>query len=81
MERPHRYMTVSGTRAALDDGLAESGYGYEHYATLAGPLTHPRQDQPYRVQYRSIHHSLREWVATRFIALLLVALDSSSFTG
>ena len=73
--RTRKYMTVSGTRALLDDGLAESGYDYEQFATLAGPLTYPPPDLPYRVRYRSIHHSMREWVVTRFIALLLVVLD------
>ncbi len=68
-------MTVGGTRAPVDDGLADSGYGYENYATVAGPLTRPRWDEPYEVQYRSIHHDKKEWVATRVIALVLVALD------
>ena len=70
-----KYMMVSGTRAPFDDGLAESGYNYEQFANLAGPLTYPPRDQPYQVRYRSIHHSTREWVLTRFIALLLVLLD------
>src|ERR1700728_3125623 len=69
------HMMVSGIRAEFDDGLAESGYNYEQFATLAGPLTHPPRDQPYQVQYRSIHHSTREWVTTRLIALMLVLLD------
>jgi cellulose synthase/poly-beta-1,6-N-acetylglucosamine synthase-like glycosyltransferase len=70
-----RYMTVSGVRALVDHELAESGYDYEQFTTLAGPLSHPSPDEPYRVQYRGIHRSGREWLATRCIALVLVALD------
>ncbi|MFF3763065.1 glycosyltransferase family 2 protein [Streptomyces sp. NPDC001922] len=29
-------------------------YDYEHYSRLAGPLTQPDPDQPYRVRYRSL---------------------------
>ncbi|MER6910650.1 glycosyltransferase family 2 protein [Streptomyces sp. NPDC000594] len=29
-------------------------YDYEHYSRLAGPLTQPDPDTPYRVQYRSL---------------------------
>ncbi|WPW29053.1 glycosyltransferase [Streptomyces atratus] len=29
-------------------------YDYEHYSRLAGPLTRPDPDRPYRVQYRSL---------------------------
>jgi cellulose synthase/poly-beta-1,6-N-acetylglucosamine synthase-like glycosyltransferase len=29
-------------------------YDYEHYSRLAGPLTEPAPDRPYRVQYRSL---------------------------
>ncbi|MHC0432503.1 glycosyltransferase family 2 protein [Streptomyces sp. O3] len=29
-------------------------YDYEHYSRLAGPLTQPARDKPYRVQYRSL---------------------------
>src|SRR5690606_16031079 len=29
-------------------------YDYEHYSRLAGPLTQPPADQPYRVRYRSL---------------------------
>jgi cellulose synthase/poly-beta-1,6-N-acetylglucosamine synthase-like glycosyltransferase len=55
--------------------LADSRFGYERYATVAGPLARPRWDEPYEVQYRGIHHSKREWLATRLIALVLVVLD------
>jgi cellulose synthase/poly-beta-1,6-N-acetylglucosamine synthase-like glycosyltransferase len=68
-------MAVGGTRAPVDERLAESGFGYEQYSFLAGPLARPRWDEPYEVQYRGIHHSTGEWVATRVIASVLVALD------
>jgi cellulose synthase/poly-beta-1,6-N-acetylglucosamine synthase-like glycosyltransferase len=68
-------MNVGGVRAPVDIGLAESGYDYEQFTTLAGPLSHPDPGQPYRVQYRGIHRSGREWVTTRLIAVVLVALD------
>ncbi|WP_435243935.1 glycosyltransferase family 2 protein [Streptomyces cucumeris] len=29
-------------------------YDYEHYSRLAGPLTRPEPDRPYRVRYRSL---------------------------
>src|SRR5690242_19659937 len=45
-------------------------YDYEHYSRLAGPLTQPDPDRPYRVQYRSLisqePHRLR-------VALMLAA--------
>ncbi len=66
--------TDSGV-ARLDPVLAKSGFGYERYTSLAGPLTRPPRDQAYRVQYRTIHSSRREWLATRAITLSLVALD------
>jgi len=71
-----RSMLVGGTNAPLDDELANSGFGYERYTRLAGPVVRPRSDEPYQVQYRGIHRNKREWVATRFIALVLVALDA-----
>jgi cellulose synthase/poly-beta-1,6-N-acetylglucosamine synthase-like glycosyltransferase len=40
-----------------------------------GPLARPRWDEPYQVQYRGIHHNKREWLATRLLASVLVALD------
>lgn len=73
---PGRYMLVGGTSAPLDDGLADSGFGYERYTRLAGPVGRPRSDEPYQVQYRGIHRNKREWLATRLIALALVALDA-----
>ena len=72
---PRRFMTVGGTRAPVDDGLAASGVDYERFTRLAGPLTRPRPGDPYRVQYRSIHRSRREWVTTRLIALALAMVD------
>ena len=77
-EEPMRYrrsMTVGGTRAPVDDGLAASGFSYELFTRVAGPLTRPRGDQPYHVQYRGIHRTKREWVVTRLIASVLVVLD------
>jgi len=69
------YMLTDGGPARLDPVLAASGFGYERYTSLAGRLTSPPRDRPYRVQYRSIHSSRREWLATRLITLSLVALD------
>jgi cellulose synthase/poly-beta-1,6-N-acetylglucosamine synthase-like glycosyltransferase len=68
-------MLVADVYAPVDAGLASSGYEYEQYTRLAGPLHHPRRDVPYQVQYRSIHTSRREWIIIRVIALALVALD------
>jgi cellulose synthase/poly-beta-1,6-N-acetylglucosamine synthase-like glycosyltransferase len=68
-------MTVGGVRAPVDNGLAESGYDYEQFSSLAGPLGRPSPGEAYRVQYRGIHRSRREWLVTRLIALVLVALD------
>src|ERR1700688_4391769 len=73
--RSRRYMLVSGIRAPVDDALAESSFDYAQFATLAGPLTSPPQDQPYRVHYRGIHRSTSEWLLTKLIALALVVLD------
>ena len=70
-----RCMVVGGTYAPLDDGLADSGFGYDRYTRLAGPVARPRSHKQYRVQYRGIHRNKREWVATRLIALALIALD------
>ena len=53
----------------------ESIFDYTQFATLAGPLTSPSRDRPYRVQYHGIHRSKSEWLMTRLIALTLVALD------
>jgi cellulose synthase/poly-beta-1,6-N-acetylglucosamine synthase-like glycosyltransferase len=70
-----KFMSVDGVRAPIDNGLAESGYDYEQFACLAGPLTRPEPGKPYRVEYRGISQSRREWLTTRLIALLLVVLD------
>jgi cellulose synthase/poly-beta-1,6-N-acetylglucosamine synthase-like glycosyltransferase len=71
-----KHMSVSGRLAPLDEGLAASAYEYEQFSALAGPLRHPSPGVPYQVQYRSIHHNAREWLQTRLIAALLVALDA-----
>ena len=71
-----RHMAVGGVLAPVDDGLAQAEFGYAEYTCLAGPLTRPDPGRPYRVRYRGIHHTRREWLATRFIALALVALDA-----
>jgi cellulose synthase/poly-beta-1,6-N-acetylglucosamine synthase-like glycosyltransferase len=73
--RSHQHMAVGGTHAPVDDGLADSGFGYEQYSSIAGPLARPRWDEPYEVQYRGIHHDRREWLTTRLLASVLVALD------
>jgi hypothetical protein len=70
-----RYMTVDGIRAPVDQELADSGFGYDRYASLAGPLVPVDPDEPYQVQYRGIHRDRSEWVTTRLIVLALVALD------
>jgi cellulose synthase/poly-beta-1,6-N-acetylglucosamine synthase-like glycosyltransferase len=69
------YMRVGDGYAPIDPTLATSGFGYEHYTNLAGPLTAPPAEEPYQVQYRGIHASRREWIATRIITLILVGLD------
>ena len=68
-------MVVGGTRAPVDDELADSGYDYDQFSNLAGPLESPRWDEPYQVQYRPIHRTRREWLMTRIIATILVLLD------
>jgi cellulose synthase/poly-beta-1,6-N-acetylglucosamine synthase-like glycosyltransferase len=74
--RSRRYLVVGGTPAPVDDALADSGFEYERYTSIAGPLARPRSGEPYQVQYRGIHHNRREWLATRLIALVLVVLDA-----
>jgi cellulose synthase/poly-beta-1,6-N-acetylglucosamine synthase-like glycosyltransferase len=77
-ERPgrlRRYMEAGGTLAPVDDGLAASAFDYERFTSVAGPLTQPAADKPYRVQYRGIHRSRRERVMIRLIALVLAAAD------
>ncbi len=73
--RPRRYMEAGGTLAPVDDGLAASAFDYEPFTSVAGPLTRPAADEPYRVQYRGIHRSKREWVTIRLIALFLAVVD------
>jgi cellulose synthase/poly-beta-1,6-N-acetylglucosamine synthase-like glycosyltransferase len=68
-------MAVGGTLAPVDDRLAASGFDYERFTSVAGPLTRPRPGEPYRVQYRGIHRSRREWVTTRLIAFALAVVD------
>jgi cellulose synthase/poly-beta-1,6-N-acetylglucosamine synthase-like glycosyltransferase len=74
-EQPRRYMEAGGALAPVDDALAASAFDYERFTRLAGPLTQPAAGEPYRVQYRGIHHSWRERVMIRLIALLLAAVD------
>jgi cellulose synthase/poly-beta-1,6-N-acetylglucosamine synthase-like glycosyltransferase len=69
------YMKVGERYAPIDSTLAASGFGYERYTRLAGPITSPPADEPYQVQYRGIHASRREWIAIRLIILILVGLD------
>jgi len=54
-----------------------AGIDYAAYSELAGPLTDPLTDnsQPYRVQYRTIHRTKREWLTVRILVTALVALD------
>ena len=77
-EQPRRYMEAGGALAPVDDALAASAFDYERFTRLSGPLTRPAAGEPYRVQYRGIHHSRRERVMIRLIALLLAASGSST---
>ena len=61
--------------ALMDEGLVASGFGYERFTALAGPLRRPDPAQRYRVQFRGIHRSRREWATIRVIALVLAAVD------
>jgi cellulose synthase/poly-beta-1,6-N-acetylglucosamine synthase-like glycosyltransferase len=70
-----RYMEAGGTLAPVDDGLAASEFDYERFTSVAGPLTRPAADEPYRVHYRGIHRGKREWVTIRLIALFLAVVD------
>ncbi len=49
---PHR--TGSNRLPAQRRRRPPSRYDYEHYSRLAGPLTKPDPDRPYRVRYRSL---------------------------
>jgi len=51
-------------------------HNYEEWTQITGPLTEPPADRPYKVQYRRIHLTMREWFFTRLIVLVLVALDA-----
>ncbi|WP_030320914.1 glycosyltransferase family 2 protein [Streptomyces sp. NRRL B-3229] len=42
----------TGTARRIERTLPK--YDYEHYSRLAGPLTQPDPDKPYKVQYRSL---------------------------
>ncbi|MET7382511.1 glycosyltransferase family 2 protein [Streptomyces sp. NPDC005526] len=44
--------TTTGTFRRIKGTLPR--YDYEHYSRLAGPLTQPDPDKPYRVRYRSL---------------------------
>jgi cellulose synthase/poly-beta-1,6-N-acetylglucosamine synthase-like glycosyltransferase len=61
--------------AMMDADLVASGFGYERFTDLAGPLGRPDPAQPYRVQFRGIHRSRREWITTRAIASVLAIVD------
>jgi cellulose synthase/poly-beta-1,6-N-acetylglucosamine synthase-like glycosyltransferase len=79
-ERPssglsRHYMEAGGTLAPVDDTLAASPFDYERFTQLAGPLTEPDADEPYRVQYRGIHHSRSERMTVKLVALLLAVVD------
>jgi cellulose synthase/poly-beta-1,6-N-acetylglucosamine synthase-like glycosyltransferase len=65
----------AGPVALMDEGLVASGFGYERFTALAGPLGRPDPAGRYRVQFRGIHRSRREWVTTRAIALVLAVID------
>ncbi len=68
-------MVVNGVRAPVDEELSDSGYDYDLFSSLAGPIEEPEAGKPYRVQYRSIHRGRREWLWTRIIAFALILLD------
>ena len=72
---PH-FMYAFGRRVPVDLKLAESGYDCDRSSHIAGPLTEPQAGKEYRVQYRRIHHNRREFVMTRLIAVVLLALDA-----
>ncbi len=72
---PRQYMVVNGTSAPVDDGLAASGFDYEQFATLAGPITDHPLNEPYTVRYRRINYGVREWLTIRLIVVALLALD------
>jgi cellulose synthase/poly-beta-1,6-N-acetylglucosamine synthase-like glycosyltransferase len=59
----------------MDEGLVASGFGYERFTALSGPLRRPDPAGRYRVQFRGIHRSRREWVTTRAIAAVLAVID------
>ena len=68
-------MVVDGVLAPVDEELSDSGYDYDLFSSLAGPIEEPEAGKPYRVQYRSIHRGRREWLWTRVIAFALILLD------
>lgn len=74
-KRSRSYMTVGGTLAPVDDRLADSGFCYDRFTSVAGPQARPRGGELYQVQHRGIHRNRREWVTTRLIALVLVVLN------
>ncbi|MEU3985882.1 glycosyltransferase family 2 protein [Streptomyces sp. NPDC026672] len=49
---PAHRLSRTGTFRRIRRSLPK--YDYEHYSRLAGPLTEPAPDRPYRVQYRSL---------------------------
>lgn len=50
---------------------------YESYSELTGPLTEPTtgKHRAYKVQFRRIHRTKREWLAVHLLVTVLVALD------
>jgi cellulose synthase/poly-beta-1,6-N-acetylglucosamine synthase-like glycosyltransferase len=73
--RSRHYMEAGGTLAPVDDGLAAAPYDYERFTAVAGPLGQPEPGQPYRVRYRGINRSRREWLTIRLITLFLAIVD------
>ncbi|WP_082119387.1 glycosyltransferase family 2 protein [Saccharothrix sp. ST-888] len=57
-------------RSSGTPGRIEAPYDYEHFSRLAGPLTDPAAETPYRVRYRSLLHEEPHRIRA---ALLLIA--------
>ncbi|WP_367125304.1 glycosyltransferase family 2 protein [Streptomyces phytohabitans] len=51
-------------------------YDYEHYSRLAGPLSQPDRDQPYRVRYRSLLADEPHRVRAAFLLCLAPLLSA-----
>jgi len=48
---------------------------YAGFSELTGPITDPPEGRPYKVEYRRIHRTRREWLTTRLLVLAAVSLD------